>query len=75
MVKIRLARYGKKNDPFYRIVAIDERKKREGKYLDIIGFWHPREKNLKVNKKKIDLWVQKGAQVSPGVNKILKKEG
>ncbi len=71
MVKIRLTRLGKKNDPFYRIVAIDSLKKREGKALAILGFWNPREKTLKVDKKELEAWTSKGAQVSEGVRKLL----
>ncbi len=71
MVKIRLARFGKRNDPFYRIVAIDERSKLTGKHLEIVGFWHPKSKLKKVEEKKIEAWVKKGAQVSPSVQKLM----
>lgn len=70
MVIIRLARAGKKNDPFYRIVAIDSQKKRSGKALDILGFWNPRENKSKLDKKMLAEWVKKGAQVSPAVKKL-----
>lgn len=70
MVIIRLARAGKKNDPFYRIVAIDSQKKRSGKALDILGFWNPRENVSKLDKKMLADWVKKGAQVSPAVKKL-----
>ncbi len=72
MVKIRLTRLGKKNDPFYRIIAIDSQRKRSGKALDIIGYWHPREDIKKIDLKKIDAWVKKGAQISPAVTKLIK---
>lgn len=72
MVKIRLTRQGKKNDPFYRIIAIDHQAKRSGKALEILGHWHPRENVKKVNKKAIEKWVAQGAQVSPAVEKLLK---
>ncbi len=70
MVIIRLARAGKKNDPFYRIVAIDSQKKRSGKALDILGFWNPRENVSKLDKAMLAEWVKKGAQVSPAVKKL-----
>ncbi len=73
MVKIRLTRLGKKNDPFYRIIAVDASKKRESRALAVFGFWNPREKDLKIDKKGIDVWVKKGAQISPGVQKLLNK--
>ncbi len=72
MVKIRLARHGKTNDPFYRIVAIDSQKKREGKTVEVLGTWHPRENSKKIDKKAIEAWVKKGAQVSLSVQKLIK---
>jgi small subunit ribosomal protein S16 len=71
MVIIRLARQGKRNDPFYRVVAIDSKQKTTGKFLEILGHYHPREDNKKVNKEGINAWVAKGAQVSPAVKKLL----
>jgi small subunit ribosomal protein S16 len=44
MVKIRLAKLGKRNDHFYRIVAIESQNKNQGEALEILGFYHPREK-------------------------------
>ncbi len=71
MIKVRLARLGKRNDPFYRIVAIDERKKRGGAALEILGHWHPAKNDKKIDKKAIDNWVSKGAQLSTGVRNLL----
>lgn len=71
MVKIRLARYGKKNNPVYRIVAIDHQNKNNGKALEVLGFWHPSADAKEVDKKAIDAWVKKGAQVSDAVKKLL----
>lgn len=71
MVKIRLARWGRKNDPFYRIVAIDGEKKVTGIPLAILGFWNPRENKKEIDKKEIQNWVKKGAKVSPTVEKLL----
>lgn len=71
MVKIRLTRVGKRNAPFYRIVAMDEREKTGGKVLEFLGYWQP-SKNLKqIEKKEIQEWVKKGAQVSPTVAKLI----
>lgn len=71
MVKIRLQRQGKKNSPFYRIVAIDEAKKSNGQPLEVVGFWNPEKNDVKIDKKKIKAWVEKGAIVTPGVKKLL----
>ncbi len=72
MIKIRLSRSGVRNNPFYRIVAIDERKGPKGKFLDIVGYFHPLKKTLKVDKKILDKWIKVGAKISPAVEKILK---
>jgi len=71
MIKIRLARGGAKNSPLYRIVAIDEKRKRSGKALDIIGFWHPLKNTIKIDKKKVEMWVSKGAKVTKAVEKLI----
>lgn len=72
MVKIRLSRQGKKNKPFYRIVAIDEQKKRSGEALEIIGYWNPVTSDFKIDKNKLKIWVEKGAQITPAVKKLIK---
>lgn len=73
MIKIRLARYGKKNDPFYRVVATEHKTKNGGKNLDNLGHWHPKSNLLKLHKKQIQAWVSKGAQISPAVTALLEK--
>ena len=72
MIKIRLARGTRTGEPFYRIVAIDERKAVRGENLEILGTWNPREKTKKVNKKQIEAWVKKGAKISPAVQELMK---
>jgi len=73
MIKIRLSRRGAKNSPFYRIVAIDERKKQSGKALDIIGTWNPITSEIEINRKKYEEWVGKGAQTTKSVMKLIGK--
>ena len=73
MIKIRLSRGGTKNAPSYRIVAIEESHKREGKPLDIIGFWHPAKKVKKINKERLDAWIAKGAKTTKAVDKLIGK--
>lgn len=67
-VKIRLMRIGAKKRPFYRVVAVDERKKRSGEYLDLLGTFNPltNPKEIKLDQKKVDEWVKKGAVLSDG---------
>jgi len=71
MVKIRLARLGRKKDPFYRIVAIDENKSVTGAPLAILGTWNPREKKVNLREDEIEAWVEKGAKISPAVKKLM----
>ena len=71
MVKIRLSRGGVRKHPFYRIVAIDDKKASHGKFLDIVGYWFPSKKTLRVDKDILNKWVKVGAKVTPAVEKIL----
>lgn len=73
MVKIRLMRIGSKKRPFYRIVATDSRSPRDGKFLEILGFYDPRKKPhvLEVKTDRVQDWVDKGAQTSVRVEKLI----
>ncbi len=73
MVKIRLTRIGSKKRPFYRIVAADSRSPRDGKFLEILGYYDPRRKPhvLEVNTDRVQDWLQKGAQTSERVGKLI----
>lgn len=71
MIKIRLERRGKKNSPFYRIVATDQRNKIGGNSLETLGYWNPKTKEKSIKKDLIKKWVEKGAQVSEAVKKLL----
>lgn len=75
MVKIRLKRFGKKLRPFYRIVVIQSRTKRQGEALEEIGSYDPIKKITSVNSEKALLWLSKGAQPSDTVKTILVKNG
>ncbi len=77
MVKLRLKRMGRKNIPFYRVVAVDSRKKRDGAYIEALGFYSPKSDDAKV---KIDQdvalkWLKLGAQPTDTVRSLLRKEG
>lgn len=70
-VKIRLSRIGKIHTPFYRIIAIDSRKKRDGEAIEILGTYDPLEgKLLQFNANRIQDWVGKGAIVTDSVKKL-----
>jgi len=75
MVKIRLARAGAKKRPFYRVVAIDERKRRDGRPLEFLGTYDPiaKPKAIQIDTEKVDAWVRKGAQVSDTVAALLRE--
>ena len=75
-VKLRLTRLGAKKAPFYRIVAIDERKARDGQYLDNIGYYDPTKQpaEIKVDSEKALKWLANGAQPTETVRAILKKQ-
>lgn len=73
-VKIRLSRLGRKNRPFWRIVAIDSRKQRDGACLANLGAYDPfKHAILHLNLNEINEWISKGAQCSPAVVKLLKE--
>jgi small subunit ribosomal protein S16 len=72
-VKIRLSRIGRKKRPFFRIVAVDARKKRDGQFLENLGTFDPLNKNLiQFHEEKIERWVNVGAQCTDSVKKIIK---
>ena len=75
MVRIRLSRGGAKKKPYYHIVVIDKREKRDGKCLERIGSYDPSletENRIKLNHERLDYWIGQGAQISDRV-KYLRK--
>lgn len=73
MLKIRLKRFGRKKKPSYRIIAIDNRKKRDGKALEELGFYNPLTKETKINIELIQDKIKKGAQLTFTVQYLLNK--
>ncbi len=75
MVKIRLARGGAKKRPFYHIVATDSRHKRDGRYIERLGFFNPvargQEERLRVELARVDHWIGEGAQLSERVSVLV----
>ena len=76
-VKIRLARFGAKKKPFYRIVAADSTFPRDGRFIERLGTYDPRKDPPEITLKgeKILQWIQKGAQPTLTVKQLLKKGG
>lgn len=72
--KIRLARYGSKKNPFYRIVIADSEAKRDGRFIEIIGTYNPLTDPASVTLKeeKLAYWIQKGARPTTTVKNIIK---
>ncbi len=76
-VKLRLRRMGSRKHPFYRIVAADSRFQRDGRFLEIIGYYDPKADPLKfdVDREKALSWLNKGAQTTETVRSLLRREG
>lgn len=77
MVKLRLTRMGATKAPFYRIVAMDSRKARDGKYIDQIGFYNPlsEPKQIVIDADKAKEWLANGAQPTDTVMGLLVSQG
>jgi len=75
MVRIRLARFGAKNQPKYRIVSSEDQAKRDGKFLEILGTYDPTLNPAAINLKRerYDYWLGVGAQPSSAVASLVKK--
>ena len=76
-VKIRLKRMGKIRAPHYRVVVVDSRKKRDGKVIEEIGLYHPKEEPsfIEIESERAQYWLGVGAQPSEAVTAILKVTG
>jgi small subunit ribosomal protein S16 len=76
-VKLRLTRVGKKKQPQYRIVAADSRAPRDGRFIEILGQYNPRTEPSTVNveSEKVIAWLNKGAQPTERVRKLLETTG
>lgn len=76
-VKIRLARHGAKKKPFYRIVVTDSESPRDGRFLESVGTYDPKQSNAKLTVKpeRVRYWLQKGAIPTDTVRTLLKREG
>ncbi len=75
MTTIRLTRMGRKKKPFYRVVVTDSRKRRDGGWIESIGYYNPvsKEKVIKIDEERLNYWLSVGAQMTPTVKKITSK--
>jgi len=76
-VSIRLTRMGAKKKPFYRMVAADSEAPRDGKFIEILGYYDPMKDPavIKVEQDKVNYWLERGAVVSESARALLKKQG
>jgi len=79
MVTVRLSRGGAKKKPFYHVVVTDSRNRRDGRYIERLGFFNPmargKEERLRLDNERIAHWVGLGAQLSDRVASLLKEAG
>lgn len=73
MVKIRLQRFGSNKKPFYRVVASESTRARDGKFLEIIGTYDPLRGEVKIDGEKAQKWMGNGAQPTETVRSLFKK--
>ncbi|MGO4765895.1 30S ribosomal protein S16 [Cupriavidus sp. 2KB_3] len=77
MVVIRLARGGSKKRPFFNIVAADSRNRRDGRFIERVGFYNPlasgKEESLRLVQDRLTYWQGVGAQLSPTVARLVKQ--
>jgi small subunit ribosomal protein S16 len=73
-VKLRLTRVGSKKNPIYRVVAADSRSPRDGKFIEIVGRYNPQTdpSTIELNEEKVKAWLDKGAQPTESVRRLLK---
>ncbi|WQW77618.1 30S ribosomal protein S16 [Helicobacter pylori] len=75
MTVIRLTRIGRKKKPFYRVVVTDSRKRRDGGWIESIGYYNPlsEPKDIKIDKERLNYWKSVGAKMSESVEKLSQK--
>jgi small subunit ribosomal protein S16 len=74
-VVVRLRRIGKnpKKRPHFRITVFDQRRGRDSRFIEEIGFYNPLTEAIKIKRERLDSWIKKGAQLSTTVKNLLKK--
>lgn len=76
MLKIRLQRVGRRNDPSFRAVCVDSRRgPKVGKHTEVLGSYDPKRDYIAINGERVKHWISKGAQVSDTMHNLLIKEG
>ena len=75
MLRIRLMRVGRRNDPHYRVVVVPRRSKPAGKYIEALGNFDPLQNTLALNEERIRYWMGQGAQATSTVHNMLVRKG
>lgn len=75
MLMIRLARFGARKQPYYRVVVIEKERARNGRSIEVVGTYNPRTNpaSIELKRERIDYWTGKGAQLSDRVAKLVAK--
>jgi len=77
MVRIRLARHGSKKSPFYHITVADQRRSRDGRFIERLGYFNPVAKGnaqeYRIEMDRVDYWLSKGAQPTDMVKKLVSR--
>jgi small subunit ribosomal protein S16 len=76
-VRIRLTRVGARNNPIWRVVATDQRSPRDGRFIEVLGHYNPQTEpsTIEMDEERVRAWLQKGAQPSGTVKKLMKAKG
>ena len=78
MVVIRLSRGGSKKRPFYNIVVTDRRARRDGRFVERVGFYNPvaneKQERVRLQADRLNHWISEGAQITPAVAKLVKEQ-
>lgn len=78
MVVIRLSRGGSKKRPFYNIVVTDRRARRDGRFVECVGFYNPvaneKQERVRLQADRLNHWISQGAQITPAVAKLVKEQ-
>jgi small subunit ribosomal protein S16 len=76
LLSIRLTRMGAKKKPFYRIVVTEKRSKRDGRFVESVGYYDPCRKpaDVKIDRERVQYWIERGAQPSETVRSLIKRK-
>jgi small subunit ribosomal protein S16 len=75
LLSIRLTRRGAKKKPFYRIIVTEKRSKRDGRFVESVGYYDPcrNPADIKIDRERVNYWIERGAQPSETVRSLIKR--